>query len=147
MEPAEWTLEAQSLQLTRSGHPVVTVGGRASQPAGAGQPLAVTAHWKADFDALAAGGPEPGPAWLAGRSASGDLTAKVTDSISLDSKFTLEGGDPSGTVHADLHLDLDDAGDVAFDGPIKLGTGADATEITAKGRGSTRGPAAASSSP
>jgi hypothetical protein len=138
--PTQWTLEAHPLQFTRGGRPVVTVDGTASQAAAAGQPLAITARWKADFGALAAGGPEPGPAWLAGRSGSGDLTAKITDSISLDSKFTVEGADPAGKVTANLHLDLDDAGDVAFDGPIKLGTGAETTDVTAKGSWTGEGP-------
>jgi hypothetical protein len=131
--PKGWTLQAAPLVLSRGGQAVVTLAAKAQAPAAADQPVAVTATWSVDLDALAANRPASAPRWIAGRSASGDFSAKVGSSIALDAKLSLLGHDPGRTVTANLHADIDDEGGVAFDGPIKIGSGADASDVSVKG--------------
>ena len=123
-----WRVNWSHLVLSRGGRQLLGVDGKAARPPGADQPVQVAGSWKADLDALA-GAANPG----AGRAASGDFTATVGPSTTVDAKFTAAGGPADPTLSASVHADIDAYGGIAFTAPVTLAFGASASKFATEG--------------
>ncbi len=131
--PKGWRWQASPAVLARGGHTVATIDLQASQGAAGDQPVAVTAKWSADLDALSLTLPGAAPRWMAGRSTTGDVTAKVASSTELEGKVSVEGHDPGHSVVVTGHADLEDDGGVSFEGPVTIATGSESSQVAVKG--------------
>ena len=130
--PRGWRWRLSPAVVTHAGHPVATIDLQASQAASADLPVAVTAKWSADLDALSATLPSSAPRWMAGHSTTGEVTAKVAGSTELEGKISVEGHDPGHSVSVSGHADLEDDGGLSFEGPVTITTGPNSSQVAVK---------------
>jgi hypothetical protein len=130
--PKGWRWQLSPAVVTHAGHPVATIDIQGSRAASGDQPVAVTAKWSADLDALSATLASSAPPWMAGHSTTGEVTAKVASSTELDGKISVEGHDPGHSVAISGHADLEDDGGVSFEGPVTITTGPNSSQVAVK---------------
>ena len=128
-----WRMQWAPLSVDCAGRRAATLVGAASRPAGPDQPVSVSVKWDADLDAVAAAHAAPGLGWLAGRSASGDLSASVGAGTHIDAKLAVAGHDPSHSLSASVGLDLDPGGAVTFEAPLRMTSGKESSDLSLKG--------------
>ena len=131
--PGGWRVSWDPLAASCAGRRVATAKGEASRPAGADQPITVTAKWEADMDAASAGHAAPALGWMTGRSASGDFSASVGAATHVDATLAVAGHDPAHSLSASVGADLDPGGAVTFEAPVRMGSGPGASDISIKG--------------
>jgi len=138
--PQGWQFRCAPVVFSRGGRQLGTIEAQASTTAGADQPIAVTGTWKADLAALAetAAGSEKGV--LAGRSASGDFSAKFGSATEFEAKVALVGRDPTHSLTASVGGELDVMGGISFVAPVKIVVGPETSEMSAEGSWSGPGP-------
>ncbi len=110
MTPKGWQVTAGPASVRSQGRSLAQFSAKASRLAGADQPISIAGNWTAATSA--AGGPS-----------SGELTAKVNDTASVDCSLTWGGSDPSGPARAAVHADVDFDGNISFTAPVHLGSG------------------------
>ncbi|HEY5078415.1 MAG TPA: hypothetical protein VII43_01155 [Opitutaceae bacterium] len=123
-----WLVKWSPLTVSRGGRQLGSMEGKASWPPGADEPVQVSGSWKADLDAMA-GGAHPG----AGRAASGEFTATVGSSASVDTRFTVAGHAADHSLAASVHADIDAYGGVTFTAPITIALGANVSQVASEG--------------
>ncbi|HVW22431.1 MAG TPA: hypothetical protein VHC86_14550 [Opitutaceae bacterium] len=129
--PDQWKVRAAPLAIARAGRPLATADATLTRPAGEGGALAITANWKAELPALAAAGLLP--PWLRGRAASGECAASLGEPLAIEAKVAWTGLDPQDTFSCDLETKGDPAGTMSISGPVKIATGAKATDLAVDG--------------
>ncbi len=117
MTPKGWTLESGSSSVGAAGRDLASFAVKASRVAGLDQPVSVSGSWTTAADP-------------SGGSCSGDFTAKVTDTASIDCR--LSWGVP-GSAAADVHADADLDGDVSFTAPVHFGSGTASRVLASEG--------------
>ena len=131
--PTGWDVTVGPLSVRAAGRLLAEVRAKASRAAGADPTVSVTGTWSADLEALASEAGVSGPGWPGGKSASGDFAAKLGDTTGVDVKAAWVGLDPSQTVGATIHVDLDPDGDFAFTAPVSFATKEGRRELSTEG--------------
>jgi hypothetical protein len=127
-----WKAQCSPLVVSADGRQVASVDSTLSRPSGEDPAIAVAGSWTADLDALAQ---VPGSShrWITARQASGDFTASVGASTSVDAKVRVAGHDPGHSISAGVHADIDPSGGVSFSSPIKIVLGTSVADVSAEG--------------
>ena len=99
--PAGWQVQSGPLTIRRGGRELGSLDAKVSQAAGEDEPVAVAGTWKADLAALADTAAIPEAAGLAGRSASGDFSAKLGSATEFETKLALVGLNPDHAAHGE----------------------------------------------
>jgi hypothetical protein len=128
-----WRIQWAPLSADCAGRRVAVFTGAASRPLGRDQPVAVTMRWDADLDAIAAAHAAPALGWLAGRSASGDISASVGSSTHVDARLAVAGRDPADSLSASVGADFGPGGTVTFEAPVKVTSGKETSDLSLKG--------------
>ncbi len=131
--PKGWRWQLSPAVVTHAGRTVATIDLQGSRAASGDLPVAVTAKWSADLDALSATLPGSAPRWMAGRTTTGEVTAKVASSTELDGRISVEGHEPGHSVAVSGHADLEDDGGVSFEGPVAISIGTETSQVSVKG--------------
>ena len=131
--PTGWDVTVGPLSVRAAGRFLGEIQAKASRVAGADPTVAVTGTWSAALEALAFEAGVAGPGWQVGKSASGDFSAKLGDTTGIDGKVIWAGQDPSQTVSATVHLDVDADGDFAFTAPIDFASNGGKRELSTEG--------------
>jgi hypothetical protein len=128
-----WNARWAPLSVSSAGRRLATLEGTAKRPAGADQAVVWTSTWDADLGALAAARAAPALGWLAGREASGGLSATFGASTQVDASVEVKGDDPASLVSATIHADVDESGAVSFKAPVRLATGPSVSDVSLEG--------------
>ena len=131
--PKGWQVQCAPLAVDSAGRRLATIEGKASRPSGAGQPVAIAGTWKADLEAMASQRAVPALGWLTGRTASGEFSASMAPATTVEAKLLVLGNTPGDSVAASVKADASAGGPVAFEMPIKITSGAGASDILAEG--------------
>ena len=140
--PKGWEVRWAPITVGSSGRRLATIEGNASHPSGADQPIAIAGTWNFDLEALASLPANPGVRWIPGHSATGGYSASLGSSTEVEASLAVIGRDPSRSVTASVHTDLQSDGAVAFIAPIRIATGSGVSELSAEGTwiGAEEGP-------
>ena len=128
-----WRVRCSPAAVGAGGARLATLEAEAGRSAGADQPIEVRGTWKADLEALASRGALPLLAWARGRSASGEFSASIAGSATVQAKVQAVGLDPTHTIAATVRADVSPDGTVAFEAPLTIATGPSASDIRAEG--------------
>ncbi len=131
--PDGWQVQMHPLLITAGGRRLASVDGKLTRHAGSDQPVAISAQWACDVDALATRAALPALAGFTARSAKGEITASVGSPTQFELKLALAGHDPLHTCTASVHGDIDAGGMMNFAAPVKLATGKETSELTIEG--------------
>jgi len=131
--PTGWQVQWAPLAVSSAGRRLATIDLRASHPAGAEQPTAITGKWDADLDAMAAQQAFPALSWAAVRSASGGFSATLGPSTVVEASLVVLGHSPGNSLEANVHADVDAYGAMAFAVPVKIKSGSGVSEMSAEG--------------
>ncbi len=128
-----WRIDAAPVSIGCDGRRLATLDAKVNAVGGADHPVAITASWTADLQAIASQDGIPGFRGLGGRTASGDFSATLGEDTTFDTKLSVVGRDEHNAIAASLHADADGHGTVTFHGPVRIASGPNATELSAEG--------------
>jgi hypothetical protein len=128
-----WQVRLAPLAANGSGRRLASLEAKVSRASGASQPIVIGGKWSADLGALVAGGFAPALGLLGGRSASGDFSGSLGGASQVKATIAAVGRDPGRTITASVSADIDAYGRVDFLAPVKIATGAGASELSAEG--------------
>ena len=118
--PNGWAVAAGPASIRSQGRSLAEATAKVSRLAGPDQPVSVSGTWSTAAND-------------AGSASSGELSAKVGDTASVDCSLRWGGPDPAGTASAVIHADADLDGDVSFTAPVHFGSGARSRVLEAEG--------------
>lgn len=133
VSPEGWRVQCSPFTIDRGGRRIASLEAKASRSVEAGRPIEVSGSWNVDFVARESQAAIPALSWLASRSASGEFSARVGSSTSLEGRLTVLGPEPDQTITASGHADVGPSGAIAFAGPVKITVGASVSDVSADG--------------
>jgi hypothetical protein len=128
-----WQIQAAPLKVGSGGCPLAEFNVKASRPAGPDQPVAIAGTWNADLQAPALKEAIPDLGGIGGRSASGDFSATVGPSTTVDGKLTVVGRDEHRSLTASMHASVDEDGRISFLAPVKVAFGPGVSDVSVEG--------------
>jgi len=137
--PAGWKLESKPLVLSRDGHPLATLAGSASSPWGDGPTLTLAGSGAASLGLLVTPARLAVLAPFAGTPVTGDFTVTLAPGAAteVEGKFTA-AADATHSLSGSVHADLDGAGGVSVQAPLKLTTGTSVSDFALEGSWTAR---------
>lgn len=131
LAPAQWEVRVDPLTLVRAGRQVAKVTATLAHAAGVNQPVAITAAWNVDLDALATQ-PLNRAGWIRGQSASGEFHGSTQGWIDGEATLAVVGHDPTHTFAAKASVQAEPDGTLSISAPVTLAFGAERSAFTAK---------------
>ncbi len=133
--PENWQMQWAPLTLANGGRTWVTLAGNASRSGIGGQPVAISATWNADLDAMASHPDFPEGRRLKGRSVSGDFAAQVAAAgpTKIDGKFTVLGHNVKDSLAANMSVEFGGSRALHFHVPLRVAIGSEVSDVSVDG--------------